>query len=220
MAITAENNSVKRELIEPGLHIARCYRMVQIGTVKENILGKEKILQKVRIGWEMPLLTKVFDEAKGAQPLVIEKEYTLSMAEKSNLRAMLTSWRGKPFDETEAKAFDITKLIGVPCMLNITHKSSKSDPSRQFDEISSVVPVVKGMTCPPQVNKTFVLSYDEWDEEKFESLPDFIKDKMKTSLEYVAIRNPHQDNFVDEHGQPKDTFLAEMNAGNDDSVPF
>lgn len=192
MAITATSNSSPRELTEAGLHIARCYRMVQIGTVSEMIMGTKKILQKVRIGWELPMLTKVFDEAKGPQPLVIEKEYTLSMAEKANLRAMLTSWRGKPFSEEEAKAFDITKLIGVACMLNITHKASKSDASKLYDEISSVVPVVKGMACPPQVNKTFVLSYDEWDEAKFESLPDFIKDKMKTSLEYVAVHTSKQ----------------------------
>ena len=215
MAITATNNSIVKELIEPGLHLARCYRMVQIGTVPENILGQTKQLQKVRIGWEMPNLTKVFDPAKGEQPIVIEKEFTLSMAEKANLRAMLTSWRGKAFSEEEAKAFDITKLIGVPCMLNITHKASKSDPSRKFDEISSVVPVMRGMTCPPQVNPTFILSYDDWDEAKFETLPDFIKDKMKLSIEYQALHSKGAQTGA------KETFLEEMNADLDsEEVPF
>jgi hypothetical protein len=205
MAINATSNSAPRELTEPGLHIARCYYMVQIGTVQENILGKTKTLQKVRIGWEMPLLTKVFDEAKGPQPLVIEKEYTLSMADKANLRAMLTSWRGKAFTEEEAKSFDITKLIGIPCMLNITHKASKADATKLYDEISGVVPVVKGMTCPPQVNPTFILSYDTWDQAKFEKLPTFITDKMKTSQEYQVMINKDNNNFVDENtGLPFD----------------
>lgn len=187
MAIIAANTSTPRELTEAGLHIARCYRMVQVGTVNEDFQGKPKIQQKVRIGWEMPLLTKVFDEAKGPQPLVIEKEFTLHMGENANLRKMLTSWRGKPFTEEEASKFDITKLLGAVCMLNITHKASKKDASKLYDEISSVVPVPKGMTCPPQVNPMFVLSYDEWDQAKFDSLPDFIKDKMKTSLEYKEL---------------------------------
>jgi hypothetical protein len=47
------------------------------------------------------------------------------------------------------------------------------------------------MQCPPQVNKSFVLSYDRFDLTLFESLPDFIKDKMKLSAEYVAMQSPN-----------------------------
>jgi hypothetical protein len=187
MAIMAGSSSTPRELIEAGMHIARCYKMIQIGTVSENVLGKITIMQKVRIGWEFPEMTKVFDEAKGAQPLVYEQEYTLSMGEKANLRKMLTSWRGKAFTEEEAKAFDITKLLGVPCLLNITHKPTKADPSKVYEQISGITPLMKNQVCPPQVNKMFVLSYDDFDEAKFETLPDFIKDKMKTSTEYASI---------------------------------
>ena len=46
---------------------------------------------------------------------------------------------------------------------------------------------MKGMVCPPAINPVFVLSFDEWDVQKFESLPDFIKDKIKTSDEYKAM---------------------------------
>lgn len=46
---------------------------------------------------ELPTELRVFSEKKGEQPLVIDKEYTLSMAEKSNLRKDLKLWRGKEF---------------------------------------------------------------------------------------------------------------------------
>lgn len=198
----AGTSSTPKEPIEAGLHIARCYKMVQIGTVSENVLGKITIMQKVRIGFEFPELTKVFNEEKGPQPLVFEQEYTLSMGEKANLRKMLTSWRGKPFSEDEAKAFDITKLIGVPCLINITHKASKSDPAKLYEQISGITPLMKGQTCPPQVNPSFVLSYDDFDEKKFDSLPDFVKDKMKTSAEYQQMKNPNKDKFVGDDGKP------------------
>lgn len=214
MAINATSNSAPRELIEAGLHMARCYYMVQIGTVKEEFKGEKKTMQKVRIGWEFPELTKVFKEENGPQPFVLSNEYTLSMAEKANLRAVLTSWRGKAFTEDEAKSFDITKLIGVPCLINITHKPSKADATKVYEQISGITPLMKGQKCPAQVNPTFVLSYDAWDEAKFNTLPDFIKDKMKTSVEYQALKNPEKP-FVDEEtGLP---FTVEED---DDATPF
>ena len=190
MAINATNKGVKRELIPAGNYVARCYSMIEIGTVKESFQGDEKTLHKVRIGWELPTELKVFNEEKGEQPCVISKEYTLSMNEKATLRKMLASWRGKDFTEAEAKSFDITKLLGVACMLNIIEKPGTKDPSVVYNEIASVSPMIKGMQCPAQVNPTFVISYDKFDFEKYESLPDFIKDKMKTSEEFRKMQQP------------------------------
>jgi hypothetical protein len=210
MAINAKNTGgAPRELIPTGNYIARCYKMVEIGTVKEVILGEMKIMHKVRIGWELPLELKIFSQEKGEQPLVIDKEYTLSLHEKSSLRKDLKSWRGKDFTETEAESFDITKLIGVPCMLNIIHKPSKKDPSKVYEEISGITPMPKGMECPAQINRDFVLSYDEFDKELFAMLPDFIKTKMQTSMEYSAMQNPEVTNISQTTPE-----------GEDDGLPF
>ena len=209
MAINATNTQTQRELIPAGNYIARCYQMIEIGTVKEIILGKEKILPKVRIGWELPTELKVFKEENGEQPLVISKEFTLSMADKANLRIALKSWRGKDFTEEEAKSFDITKLLSVPCMLNIIHKPSK-DGTKTYEEISGITPMPKGVVCPVQINKTFVLSYDEFNEAKFNSLPDFIKNKMQVSMEFVAMQNP---NHKEIHNQAP---IGDV----DDDLPF
>lgn len=197
MPINATNNGVARELIPAGNYIARCYQMIEIGTVDEFVMGKPVRAKKVRIGWELPLETRVFREEKGEQPLVISKEYTLSMNEKANLRKDLKSWRGKDFTEDEAKSFDITKLIGAGCMLNIIHKPKVSDPTSYYEQIAGITPLPKGIKCPPQINPTFVLSYDDFDQEMFNSLPDFIKTKMQGSAEYDAMKNPHAKTLVD-----------------------
>jgi len=190
MAINATNNGQKKEIIAAGNYAARCYQMIHIGTIQENILGEQKILNKVRIGWELPTELKVFNEEKGEQPLVISEEFTLSMHEKSKLRKFLASWRGKDFTEEESKCFDITKLIGAKCMLNIIHKPSKKDPSNIYAVIGSVSPVPKGLNVPDQINPTFILDYDNFSEEKFNSLPDFIRNKMIASLEYAKLKQP------------------------------
>jgi len=181
MAIIAENNGQKREPIPQGNYVARCYQMIEIGTVKEEFEGVSKTARKVRLGWELPTELRVFDETKGEQPLVISGEYTISMHEKSKLRAFLQSWRGVAFSEDEAKAFDITKLLGVPCMLNIIHKVT---PNGTYSNIASISPMPKGLVCPAQINPTFVLSYDAFDYTKFMDLPDFIKSKMEVTPEF------------------------------------
>lgn len=197
MSINATNNGVQRELIPAGNYVARCYQMIEIGTVDEFVMGKQVRAKKVRIGWELPTETRVFREEKGEQPLVISKEYTLSMNEKANLRKDLKSWRGKDFTEEEAKEFDITKLLGAACMLNIIHKPGVKNPSAIYEQIAGITPMPKGMKAPPQVNQTFVLSYDSFDKEKFESLPEFIRTKMQSSLEYEHMKNPHAKVLVD-----------------------
>lgn len=197
MAINATNSGVVRELIPAGNYIARCYQMIEIGTVNEVVMGKPVTAKKVRIGWELPTELKVFKEENGEQPLVISKEYTLSMNEKANLRKDLKSWRGRDFSEDEARCFDITKLLGVPCMLNIIHKPKASDPTAIYEQISGITGVPKGFQVPLAINKLFVLSYDAFDRVAFDSLPDFIKTKMQGSTEYVSMMNPNHKEFVD-----------------------
>jgi hypothetical protein len=189
--ITATNKGGSNyEPIAAGTYAARCYQMIHIGTAEENILGQVKKLNKVRITWELPTETKVFKEENGEQPHVISKEFTLSMNEKATLRKFLEGWRGKAFTEKEAEAFDITVLLGKPCMLSIIHKQAKN--GNTYAEISSVSSVPKGMNVPEQFNESKELNYDKFDWELFETLPDFIKDKMKQTDEFKFMMQPHE----------------------------
>jgi hypothetical protein len=191
MAINATNKKeFERELIPAGNYVARCYKMIEIGTVPTDFQGVEKQTHKVRIGWELPTELKVFNEEKGEQPCVIDKEYTLSLNEKGNLRKDLKSWRGKDFTNEEAEKFDITKLLGVPCMLNIIHVQGKKDASKTYQAIGSISPLPKGFECPKQVNETFVFSFDEYTDEKFNSLPEWIREQIVMSSEYKELKAP------------------------------
>ena len=190
MAINATNSGTQRQLIESGNYVARCYQMIHIGTVSEVILGQQKIINKVRIGWELPTELKVFKEENGEQPCVISKEFTLSMNEKATLRKTLASWRGKDFSEDEAKCFDVTKLLGKPCMLNIIQKPSK-DGTKLYNEIAGVTPLPKGFECPAQINDSILWDYDTANMNVFEKLPDFLKDKIKESLEWQSLQQPN-----------------------------
>jgi hypothetical protein len=180
---------MQKELIPAGNYVARCYKMIEIGTVDGEYQGVTNSLHKIRIGWELPTELKVFKEEKGEQPLVIDKEYTLSLGEKSSLRKDLKSWRGADFTPQQADDFDISVLIGKPCMLNIIHIQGKKDPTKTYQAIGSISPLPKGFDCPDQINPSFEFSLNEFDEAKFNSLPDFIKQQIASSKEYKAMFN-------------------------------
>ena len=190
MAIYAEKHEGDYQQVTPGTYLARCYRMIELGTLKEEFNGKVKNVQKVQITWELPTEKAVFDSEKGEEPFAVNKTYTLSMHEKANLRKDLESWRGKGFTEEEATRFDLTQLLGKPCLLSIINQPGKSDPSRTYTVISSISPLMKGQECPPQINPTKVLSYDQFDWELYESLSDYTKDKIKSSIEFKMMQEP------------------------------
>lgn len=198
MEIIATNESTGNfKLIPAGNYIARCYSMIHIGTVNEVFKGESKQLNKVRLSWETPTETTVFKEDKGEQPFSISKEFTLSLHEKATLRKFLESWRGKSFTEDEAKRFDISKLLGVPCMVNVIHKLSNT--GKTYAEISSVSAMPKGVVCPDQINKSIIFSISQPDWDVFDMMPDFLKEKIKSSSEYKAIQRPDDIETPSEH---------------------
>lgn len=194
---TNSGNGTSFTPVDAGSHVARCYSMIHIGHVTENYMGEEKVMNKVRLTWELPNERKEFKPGEGEKPFSVSKEYTLSMHEKATLRKDLEGWRGKSFTDLEAKKFDITNLLGKPCLISVIHKTSKE--GRLYAQISSISKMGKGMTCPDQFNDTFELNYeDKWDPEVFETLPDYLKAKMKGSQEYQKIINPETSTVADE----------------------
>jgi len=179
MPIIAKNASKPRTLAPQGNHVAICYKMIELGTITETFKGEDVTRHRVLLYWELSNELKEFDGIE--RPISVSKEFTLSMNEKSTLRKMLESWRGKGFTSDEANAFDITKLMGVPCMVNVIHVTSGA--GNQYESVTSITPLPKGMEKPKQVNKTFEFSLDDFNEELFSSFPEFIKEKINSSAE-------------------------------------
>jgi hypothetical protein len=190
--------------VEPGTYMARCFSMIEIGHIDTEFNGKKKHDHKVMLTWELPEELAVFKEGNPPEPYVVSKTYTLSMYEKATLRKDLESWRGQGFTELEAAKFDIMKLLGVPCLLTITHKPKHSDPTQMFVEVSSIAKLMKGQECPPQINPTKVLSYDKFDWAVYETLSDNMKDKIKKSDEFRALQEPATVHDEQENGVTDD----------------
>lgn len=191
MPITATNKGGGERILAPaGTHLARCYKMIHFGTIEDTYNGESRWVNKVLIEWELPNERRVFDPAKGEQPISISKEFALSMHPKSTLRAFLTSWRGKGFTEEEALAFDVTKLVGASCQLSIIHEPRQKYPGEFYAKISGVSALMKGVKAPEQINPSFIFELDPFKVEIFNQLPDYFKSKVMGSKEYQQLMNP------------------------------
>lgn len=181
--IATEGNTTKWEPVEAGTHLARCVRMVHIGTVMESYANEPaKPKNKVFLTWEFPTMLIEGGEYDG-KPRVISKEYTLSLHPKTTLCKHLVAWRGKSFSPKEAEAFDITKLLGVPCMITVVHNEVGD---KVYANIGSISGLPKGLEAPAQILETMAVNATNIDEHE-DSIPSYIVEKLKTSTEYQAL---------------------------------
>ena len=184
--IAAYGGSEKREIVPAGTHIARCYSMIHIGTVEWEWQGEIKESNKVKIAFELP--NEMRDFGGEEKPMVISKEYTISLHEKSNLRRDLETWRGKEFTTKELSSFDITNVLRSSCNVSVIHKTSKS--GNEFAQIGSISSMTKGSDCPKQINESFIFNYeDNFNEDWLEEQPEWVQDQIKNTDEYKSKMN-------------------------------
>ena len=176
------------EVVPSGNHLARVYSIVHIGTIAGEYMGTPQMTDMVRITFELPTVTKEFKEGEGEKPFSVSRDYTNSMSEKANLYALVEGMLGGFSNANENEVFNVLDLMGKSCLLNVIHKTAKAS-GNQYALIQGASPLPQGMEMPEAVNKEFILDFnDNWSNEKFESLPDFIKDKIKGSNEYKGLK--------------------------------
>lgn len=205
MAIYAESSPTTTYTPAPeGTHCARCVNMIDLGTQKNTFDPSKPDRRMVRLSFELA------DELReDGKPHLVSQKFALSMHEKSSLRKQLQSWRGKPFTDEEARKFNISVLLGKPCLLNVIHAAKEG--GKVYANIASISPLVKGMNAPDQLTPSleFSLSAEDFDQLVYESLPDFLKEEIAASPEYQKLTAPA--------GPP---VMAGDDAEEDEQLPF
>ena len=110
-----------------------CVDVVDLG-LKPTQYGDK---HKCRIVWETTALMP------DGRPFVIMESFNVSLNTKSKLRKDLESWRGAKFNEQDLAGFDMEKLIGANCQLQIIHATDSE--GKQWANVQSVVPLSAGM---------------------------------------------------------------------------
>lgn len=202
--------------VPPGMHLAMCYRIIDLGTQKTEYLGQVKHQPKVMFQFEV----HGEDDAGGAlitssgDPLSVSKNYTLSLQEKSSLRKDLQTWRGKDFTEEELKAFDLKNVLGQWCMLSITHREYNGKTYCNIENVNPVPSSIRKAGLPEGSNEPNIFSIREADMDLFEKFSDYIKDKIRASPEWENWKDAPPSKHTQESA-PKDP-MDDL----EDDIPF
>lgn len=175
--------------VPPGMHLARCYRIVDLGTQKSEYQGQTKHLHKVMLQFEVhgeddtgkTLLTN-----KG-EPMTISKNYTLSLGEKASLRKDLQTWRGRDFTADELRGFELKNILGAWAMLSVA--KSVGGNGKEYTNIMSINPVmasVKKAGLPEGVNTLGLFYISSPDMDMLDTFSKGLKEKIQSSPEWQS----------------------------------
>jgi hypothetical protein len=216
MALIAKEGESNFTPVPPGMHLARCYRVVDLGTQKSEYLGTIKHLPKVMLQFEVhgedeagkPIVT-----AKN-EPMTISKNFTLSLAEKATLRKDLQTWRGLEFSPEELRGFELKNVLGAWAMISVIKTTGNN--GKEYTNIAAIMqvpPQVKKAGLPDGHNKLGIFSIEEPDMEIFETFSDGLKTKIQGSPEWQG-REGQQ--YAKNESASKTSGFDDL----DDDIPF
>lgn len=181
MSLTATAKPRNIYTVPSGTHVGRCYAVVDLGTQDDTFNNKPRLVHKVRVSWEIPALRVNLED--GQRPASVHKKYTLSLSEKATLRHDLESWRGRAFTDAELKGFVLSKLLGVPALLGVTHKPNPK--GGVWVNVTSVGKMMAGVTCPPAENAPVHFEVEMGrNSQEFAGLPLFLQDEIAKCAEW------------------------------------
>jgi hypothetical protein len=191
MALIAKESGGGGEFtpVPQGMHLARCYRVIDLGTQETTYLGTVKHLPKVMLQFEV----HGEDEAGKAivttknEPMSISKNFTLSLAEKATLRKDLQTWRGREFTADELRGFELKNVLGAWAMISVI--KAMGNNGKEYTNIAaimSVPPAIKKAGMPEPHNDLKMFSIEEPDMTLFDSFSNGLKEKIGKSPEWQA----------------------------------
>lgn len=214
MSLTAKDSGGGSFLpVPPGMHLAMCYRVVDLGTQETEWQGQVKHLSKIMLQFEVhgegedgkPLVT-----AKG-EPMTISKNYTLSLAEKATLRKDLQTWRGVAFTPEQLRGFELKNILGHWAMISVA--KSIGNNGKEYTNIMSInaVPLaIKRNGLPQGFNRPALFAISNPDMELFETFGKGLKEKIMSSPEWKSRNGSSEKSTASASG------FEDMN----DDIPF
>lgn len=176
MSLTVSNSGGgDYEQLPEGSYVARCIKVIDLGTQTTEWNGEKKHRPKVMITWEI-----LDDETKmkDGRPFAITKRYTASLHEKAQLRKDLQAWRGKRFTDEELEGFDLKNVLGTYCAMQVTH--SEGNNGNNYENIEAIMSTREK---PEPVNDTIYFDLSDPDMSLFEGFSDRLKETILASPE-------------------------------------
>lgn len=176
MSLIAKENSERIPPLDAGIYEAVCSQLIDLG--RQYSKQFDNTYHKIRIVWDVIGETVTVGEKTWQRTVYVD--LTNSLDEKSNLRKMLVSWRGREFTPEELKGFNLANILGVGCQVQIIHKSNDKGV---YANVQTVLPFPKGRTAPAVETVIFDLS-DPDTYPVFDTLPKYLQKRIAESEEF------------------------------------
>ena len=188
------------ELTPEGAYIARCIKVIDLGTQTTTGQYGTKSQKKVMVTWEL-----LDDDVKmkDGKPFAANQFYTASLHEKSQLRKDLEAWRGKKFTDDELAGFDLNNVLGTYCYLQVVHSADG-----QYANINSIMSY-KG-DKPQGVNEPVAFDISNPNMDVFNSFSDKMREKIQNTPEWQD-RQKVLDQFVPDEVVEDDNSPIDLN---------
>jgi len=172
MSKPGRGNSTPRELPDEGQHSAICKIVADLGTQKSNNpdwADRHTIL----------LLFELTELSTKQKPAYQTLQLTFTDKSKGLLKTM-KAWQGVK----KLSDYDMEDALNKPANITIEHNG-------EYANITAVTAPIKGQKIPKGFMSPLALFLDDtFDAETFESLPEWVKDKIMDSPEYEEVSAP------------------------------
>lgn len=174
--IAKEPEGSSIEPLAEGVYVGTCYLLADIGEQHNKM--NDTWRQKIVIGWEINGETITIDGQE--EPRTISNFYTNSLHEKSSLRKDLECWRGKKFTPEELAGFDLRKIVGTACQLQVGHYTNADGKTRAT--VKAIMALPRGFKHDPATQR-IIFDLDT-DRDQLEMMPKFVQNMVEKSKEY------------------------------------
>lgn len=162
--------------VPAGTHMAVCTLVADVGLQP----GSPKFPDpKVRIflRFEIPSerITYEKDGVEHEGPAVIYHNWNASMNPKATMRKHIESWRGSKFTDADAEQFDVRKLLGQTCLVQVVHTEDG-----QYANVANIMAPPKG--TPKVKAEGTLVYYGPDDDAQYDVLPAFLRKKVDEQL--------------------------------------
>lgn len=192
--ITARGSESKFKAHPDGQYVGQCVDTIDLGEHVHTFAGDDSYLEQrcalvFRTGEKNPDTGEFID---------VNKEFTVSMGDRANLRKFLEQWRGRAYTPEQVKAgVSLDKLTSNHGLLTIAQKQNKAG-TRTYAEITACVGV-------PEMMKSTATSYTNYTRAEF-----WATRKAEYAAEVAKFRAATAALPADEEAPPVD----------DDDLPF
>lgn len=195
MALNAKNAPMgggkQRDPLEAGAYPARLVQVIDLGLQPQSYQGQEKSPARM-IGLTYELLDEFLKDDDGEDQLDKPLWFTETMALHNikNDKAKSTL-RYRVLDPNEDADGDFTALLGTPVMVALTTTPGKGkNAGRIYNNVAGITAMREKdvRKAPELVNVPAFFDLDDPDVAVFNSLPDWVQQKIKANLEFSGSR--------------------------------